>query len=60
MIIDCSSTPLIGCCKQPVKYADLSILEICEDTSTFFNMDCLQLFIYTAFIFLSSTQLSLD
>ena len=35
MIIERSSAPLIGCCKQPVKYAALSILGICEDNSTF-------------------------
>ena len=38
MIIDHSSAPLIGCCKQPVKYAGLSILVICEDAITFFNI----------------------
>ena len=27
--------PLIGSCKQPVKYADLSILVISEDISSF-------------------------
>ena len=35
MIIDRSSTLLIGCCKQPVKYAAQFILVIYEDISTF-------------------------
>ena len=35
MIIDHSSTLLIGCYKQPVKCAALSILVICKDISIF-------------------------
>ena len=35
-IIDHSFAPLIGCYKQPVKYADLSILVICEKFNTFY------------------------
>ena len=35
--MNCSSAPLIGCCKQPVKYADLCISVTCEDINTFFN-----------------------
>ena len=50
-IIDRSSAHLIGCSKQPIKYAELYILVISEDTSTFwtyglFEIIHLHIFVY--------------
>ena len=44
MYIDYSYAPLIGYCKQPIKYADLPILLICEDTSPFLRYGLFEIF----------------